>query len=94
MSDGILGAGMSTGAITLGDCAARTRVLVVACSRCERNGQYGLDALINRYGRQYGVPMLLGKLSADCPERKSVSGYDLCGVHCPELAELFLGKPG
>ena len=25
------------------------------------------------------------------PRRLSVSGYDLCGVHCPELAGLFLG---
>jgi hypothetical protein len=33
---------------------------------------------------------MLRTLSADCPKRQSVSAYDLCGVHCPELPALFL----
>jgi hypothetical protein len=83
-----------TGSITLGDCAARTRVLVVACSRCNRKGQYGLDALISRYGTRCGVPNLLAKLRAECPVRKSASANDLCSVYCPDMSELFLEKPG
>ena len=81
-----------TGSITLADVAARTDVLVVACTRCERAGKYRLDTLIINHGRRFGIPALLRTLSADCPKRLSVSAYDLCGVHCPELSALFLGR--
>jgi hypothetical protein len=83
---------MTAGAITLADVAARTDVLVVACTRCKRAGQYSLDTLIRRHGPLFGVPALLRHLSADCPRRQSVSAYDLCGIHCPELPALFLGR--
>jgi hypothetical protein len=81
---------MSSGSITLIDVAARTGVLVVACTRCERQGRYGLTTLISSYGRGYGVPAVLVKLSDDCPRRKSVSGD--CGIYCPRLADLLLGR--
>jgi hypothetical protein len=83
---------VSGGSITLGDVAEHTTVLAVACSRCERAGRYKLDALIARHGVGFGIPSLLRLLSDDCPKRKSVSAYDLCGVHCPELSSFFLGK--
>ena len=83
-----------TGAITLADVAARTGVLAVACTRCDTAGRYRLDTLIGRHGRRFGIPSLLAKLSADCPIRKSVSAYDLCGIHCPELSALMVAKPG
>jgi hypothetical protein len=35
-----------------------------------------------------------GVLSDDCPKRKSITAYDWCGVHCPELPSLFLSKTG
>jgi hypothetical protein len=85
---------MADGSITLGDVAERTAVLAVACSRCERAGRYNLDTLIARHGVGFGIPALLRMLSDDCPKRKSVSAYDLCGIHCPELPSLFLGKSG
>jgi hypothetical protein len=50
---------------------------------------YSLDTLIAKHGRQFGIPDLLRLLSADCPKRQSVSAYDLCGVHCPELTNYF-----
>jgi hypothetical protein len=53
-----------------------------------------MHTLIKRYNRRMGVPALLGKLSADCPKRKSVSTYDLCGIHCPGLSALFLPQAG
>jgi hypothetical protein len=81
-----------TGALTLADVAARTPTLVVACTRCDRAGRYSLDTLIKRYNRRLGVPELLAKLSADCPQRLSVSASDLCGIHCPEMSKLFLAK--
>lgn len=87
------GVTVSGGSITLEQVAERTETLNIACSRCERAERYRLDALIRRHGRTCGVPKLLGVLCADCPKRKSVSVYDLCGIHCPELPTLFLG-PG
>jgi hypothetical protein len=81
-----------TGAITLADVAARTDALVVACTRCDRAGRYSLDTLIINHGRRFGIPALLVKLSANCPKRLSVSGYDMCGIHAPELPALFMPK--
>ena len=83
---------MSEGSITLGDVAEHTPVLAVACSRCERAGRYNLDTLITRHGVGFGIPSLLHLLSKDCVKRASVSAYDLCGVHCPELPGFFLGE--
>jgi hypothetical protein len=54
-----------------------------------RSGRYNLDTLIARHGPAFTVPTLLRELSADCPKRKSVSAYDLCGAHCPDLPNLF-----
>jgi hypothetical protein len=78
-----------SGSITLADVSARTEVLVVACGRCDRAGRYPLAKLIERHGGGSGVAALLRWLSADCPKRTSISAYDLCGVHCPELSRLF-----
>jgi hypothetical protein len=80
--------------MSLADVAARSATLYVACARCERVGQYSLDTLIAQRGPGFGIPMLLRELSDDCPKRKSVAAYDLCGVHCPELSVRFPGKPG
>jgi hypothetical protein len=78
------------GSITLADVAARTDTLAVACSRCDRAGRYPVATLIGRHGGWFTVPALLRILSADCPKRQqSVSAYDLCGVHCPDLPALF-----
>jgi hypothetical protein len=73
----------------LGDVAARTDALEVACTRCDRAGRYPLATLIERHGRSFPIPTLRA-FSEDCPKRFSVSAYDLCGVHCPELARLFM----
>jgi hypothetical protein len=78
------------GSLTLGDVAARTDVLTVACTRCDRAGRYPLATLIERHGRSFPIPALLRALSEDCPKRLYVSAYDMCGVHCPELARLFM----
>ena len=82
----------TSGSITLGEAAEHTAVLTVACSRCERAGKYRLETLIARHGEDFGIPDLLRMLSDDCPKRKSVTIYERCGVHCPELPSFFLGK--
>jgi len=80
---------MPGGSITLCQVAEHTAGLAVACSRCDRAGRYSLDTLIAKHGPQFGIPDLLRLVSADCPKRQSVSAYDLCGVHCPELTNYF-----
>ncbi len=78
-----------SGSITLGDVGEHTTVLAVACSRCSAR-RYNLDTLITRHGEGFGIPKLLRLLSKDCVKSASVSAYDLCGVHCPELPAFFL----
>jgi hypothetical protein len=81
----------TSGSISLSEVSERTAVLAVACSRCERAGKYRLETLIARHGADFG-PDLLRQLSDDCSKRKSVTVYDRCGVHCPQLPSFFLGK--
>jgi hypothetical protein len=83
---------LMSGSITLGEAAEHTAVLTVACTRCERAGRYKLETLIARHEAGFGIPKLLRLLSKDCVKRASVSAYDLCGVHCPELPGFFLGE--
>jgi hypothetical protein len=84
---------MPPGAITLDQVAARTSVLAVSCTRCERAGRYAVATLIARYGTEFGLSELLRRLSEDCTKRASLTVYDLCGVNCPDLAALFLAHP-
>ena len=91
---------MSAGSITLGDVGEHTTVLAVACSRCDRVGRYNLEILIASHGARFGIPRLLRLLprllrllSKDCAKRATVSAYDLCGVHCPELQGFFASAP-
>jgi hypothetical protein len=83
---------MAAGSLSLGDVASRTADLAVACTRCYRAGRYHLAKLIDRHGSAFPVPELLRLLSADCPKRASVSAYDVCGAHFPELYGLFRQK--
>jgi hypothetical protein len=89
LSDEAMG---SSGSITLGEAAEHTAVLTAGCTRCDRAGKYRLETLIARHREDFGIPDLLHLLSEDCPKRKSITVYDLCGVHCPELPAFFLGK--
>lgn len=84
---------MPVGSLTLAAVAERTNVLAVACTRCDRAGRYRLAGLIERHGPGFAIPALLRALSADCPRRRSVSPYDLCGIHCPGLAAPFGVRP-
>ena len=84
----------TTGSITLGQVAERTASLGIACTRCDRGERYNVGALIVRHGANFGIPLWLGLLSAECPKRKSLSAYDLCGIHSPDLSALFLRGTG
>jgi len=80
---------------TLGEIAARTSMLEVACSRCERRGRYRLDKLIARHGADAAVRVIVPELTADCPQWDSVvlmeSGATFCfpgSRRCSGPAEL------
>jgi hypothetical protein len=64
--------------ITLADTARVQDVLELRCEKCDRYGRFRVAGLIERYGRDMGLPELRGILSADCPSRQSVSIYDQC----------------
>lgn len=77
--------------ITLGDMEAKG-MLQVACRRCERRGRLRIARLIVEHGT--GVLDLGAIIAADCPrmQNRSVSIYERCGVHFPELPQWFLTR--
>jgi len=74
---------------TLGEIAARTSMLAVACSRCERRGRYRADALIARHGADASARVIVPELTADCPQRDSIVLKERCDILFPDLASLF-----
>ena len=85
--------GMAGGVITLGRAKGMT-MLEVACRRCERRGRLRIGRLIAE-AWHWRAP--------DCPRMQdpSVSLYERCGVHSPELPKFAVGglstrdeKPG
>jgi len=74
---------------TLGEIAARTGMLTVACSRCEHRGRYRLDNLIARHGANAGVRVIVPDLTADCLRRDTAALMERCDVLFPELLRLF-----
>lgn len=82
------------GVITLGEMQAKgMRMLEVGCRKCARRGRLSIARLIAEHGRDdHGD---LGALIAhDCPrmQNPSVSIYEQCGVHFPELPKWFLTR--
>jgi len=69
--------------------AARTSMLSVACSRCERRGRYRLDTLIARHGADAPVRVIVPELTADCPHRDSAALMERCDILFPEALKLF-----
>ena len=76
----------------LGEIAARTSMLKVACSRCERRGRYRLDNLIARHGADAPMRVIVPELTADCPLRESPALMERCDILFPELRELFRAR--
>ena len=64
-------------------------MLEVACRRCDRRGRLRLARLIAEHGVKMDLPTLRQKLAGDCPHARSVSIYDKCQVHFPQLPRLF-----
>lgn len=72
----------------LGEIAARTPMLAVVCSRCERRGRYRLDALIGRHGAAARVRIIVPALTTNCPRRDSPTLMERCDVLFPDLVAL------
>jgi hypothetical protein len=81
------------GAITFGDLAGRMDMLRVACSKCERAGQYSVAKLIERHGPRMGLPKWKDDITADCPMRtKPGNTWDRCGARFPDLPKMMTGR--
>jgi hypothetical protein len=58
-------------------------------ARCTRLGRLRIDKLMARHGAELPLPELRALLAGDCPKGRSVSIYDKCRVHFPQLPRLF-----
>jgi hypothetical protein len=56
----------------------------LACTKCERRGQYRKATLIARYGADMNMVELRLILAADCPKVAANRMMDLCGVIYPD----------
>lgn len=77
------------GSVALGDVAARAEHIEVACTRCDRRGQYQLARLVTRLGPDYAMTDLGSKLSATCPNRGSTDWARRCDVFFPNLIKIM-----
>jgi hypothetical protein len=81
-----------SGAITLGDLAGQLEVLRVACSKCDRAGQYHMARLIDPYGADTGLPDFKDDITGNCPLRAQPGAtWDLCGAHSPDIMVALCG---
>ena len=65
------------------------RMLEVACRKCKRRGRLSIARLIAQHGRDDHSD-LCALIAHDCPRMLTISIYDRCGVHFPELPSLFM----
>ena len=57
---------------------------LLACTECDRRGQYRKSALIERFGPDFHMVALRLILAADCPKVIANRVMDLCGVIYPD----------
>jgi hypothetical protein len=82
------------GAILLGEVAQHLTSVEVCCNFCPRRGKASVSRLMHEHGPDMPIPDLLRMVSHDCPRRLAACIAEPCGVHLPELAEIFVRKPG
>jgi hypothetical protein len=76
---------MPSGALTLAEYPSE--VIVLACERCDRRGQFRKAWLVAEYGADIGLPELRLRLADDCPlSIKPVDNVG-CGAIYPELVK-------
>jgi hypothetical protein len=63
-----------------------TDMVRLACTKCERRGQFRKATLLARFGPNYGLVSMRLDLAAGCPSIPAPSIHEHCGVFYPELA--------
>ena len=77
---------MPHGSYSLGETAAKQKMVRLVCDKCGRRGQYGIDRLLEQYGPDIAMPYLRHEL-AQCPHRRDMSSP--CQVeYVDRLADL------
>ena len=82
-------------AIIFSDLIGKLDVLRVSCSKCGRDGCYGLARLIEKRGRDAKLIDWLDELTAECPKknaRKKKNARNMndpCGARCPQLPKVL-----
>jgi hypothetical protein len=85
---------LAHGAILLGEVAQHLASVEISCNFCPRRGKASVGRLVQEHGPDMPIPDLLRMLSHDCPRRLAARIAEPCGVHLPELSEIFVKKPG
>jgi hypothetical protein len=83
----------SKGAILLGEAAKHLAAVEISCNFCPRRGKASVVGLTHEHGGDMPIPDLLRLLSADCPRRQAARIAEPCGVHLPQLADIFARAP-
>jgi hypothetical protein len=73
------------GATIFGDLIGKLDVLRVVCSKCGRDGCYGLARLITKRGRDAKVIDWLDELTADCPKKQARNMNDPRCLQLPRV---------
>jgi hypothetical protein len=63
---------MPHGSYSLGETAAKQKMVRLVCDKCGRRGQYRTDRLLEQYGPDIAMPDLRHEL-AQCPRRNDWS---------------------
>jgi hypothetical protein len=69
---------MSSGAVPLADYPGE--LVVLACAKCGRRGEYAKARLVAVHGGAIGLPDLRALLAADCPLMQNKLGNETCGA--------------
>lgn len=79
----------ANGSILLGDVAQHLASVEIRCNFCPRQGKASIGRLLAEHGPEMPIPTLLRLLSTDCPRRLAARIAEPCGVHLPELSDVF-----
>ena len=75
---------MPHGSYSLGETAAKQKMVRLVCDKCVRRGQYRIDGLLERYGPDIAMPDLRHEL-AQCPRRRDISTLIDWRIFCEAL---------
>ncbi|HWE72323.1 MAG TPA: hypothetical protein VG328_04130 [Stellaceae bacterium] len=85
---------MTNGIITLGEIAAKLRMLHVTCDRCGRADRYGIARLVKEYGAESSIQQFQDDITRDCVTRgdPTIALGSRCEL-CPDLSKLARLRP-